>query len=131
MIFVDTGAWFALLIADDANSIAAQKWFASNRTSLVTTDYVVDELLTLVRSRVDTRSSIRVGKLILDEQLADLIRIDHQDFVAAWNVFARYQDKEWSFTDCVSLVVMRRLKINIAFAFDEHFRQFGTVSVVP
>ena len=131
MIFVDTGAWFALLIADDPNYITAQKWFASNRTSLVTTDYVVDELLTLVRSRVDTRSSIRIGELVLQEQLAELIQVDHEDFFAAWNVFTRYQDKQWSFTDCVSLVVMRRLKINIAFAFNTHFRQFGTVSVVP
>ncbi len=131
MIFVDTGAWFALLVGDDPNYSVAQQWFARNRSSLVTTDYVVDELLTLVRSRVDTRMSIRVGESVLDEQLADLIQIDHEDFVAAWNVFARYRDKEWSFTDCVSLVVMRRLKINTAFAFDEHFRQFGTVNVVP
>lgn len=42
-----------------------------------------------------------------------------------------YGDKLWSFTDCVSLVVMRRLEVRQAFAFDEHFLQFGTVAVVP
>ncbi len=49
----------------------------------------------------------------------------------AWKVFAAYQDKGWSFTDCVSRVVMERMGIVSAFAFDEHFRQFGTVHVVP
>jgi len=27
--------------------------------------------------------------------------------------------------------VIERLSINTAFAFDEHFRQFGNVAVVP
>jgi len=49
----------------------------------------------------------------------------------AWNVFRRFTDKAWSFTDCVSYVVMQRLKISTACSFDEHFRQFGTVAVVP
>ncbi len=49
----------------------------------------------------------------------------------AWEIFSRFRDNEWSFTDCVSRVVMGRLGISVAFAFDEHFRQFGTVSVVP
>ena len=43
----------------------------------------------------------------------------------------QYQDKGWSFTDCVSRVIMQRLDIRTAFAFDDHFRQFGTVTVVP
>jgi predicted nucleic acid-binding protein len=45
-------------------------------------------------------------------------------------VFQRFHDKEWSFTDCTSRVVMQRLGIQRAFAFDDHFRQFGTVTVV-
>lgn len=40
-------------------------------------------------------------------------------------------DKQWSFTDCTSRVVMERLGIQKVFAFDDHFRQFGTVTVVP
>jgi len=49
----------------------------------------------------------------------------------AWQVFATYRDKGWSFTDCVSRVVIERLGIATAFAFDVHFRQFGTLTVVP
>jgi len=66
--------------------------------------------------------------------LAGLINIEYltpQDIRDAWHVFERYLDKDWSFTDCTSKVVMERLGITTAFAFDQHFRQFGTVTVVP
>jgi predicted nucleic acid-binding protein len=36
-------------------------------------------------------------------------------------------DKEWSFTDCVSHVVMRQREIREVFAFDHHFEQVGFV----
>ncbi len=45
-------------------------------------------------------------------------------------VFRRYQDKQWSFTDCTSKVLIERLGIAEAFAFDHHFEQFGTVTRV-
>jgi predicted nucleic acid-binding protein len=54
------------------------------------------------------------------------VNIDH-----ATDVILRYTDKGWSFTDCTSFVVMQRLGIRRAFSFDDHFRQFGTVTVVP
>jgi predicted nucleic acid-binding protein len=53
------------------------------------------------------------------------------DVEQAWVVFDRYRDKDWSFTDCVSFVMMQRLGITKAFAFDDDFRQFGTVTVSP
>ena len=41
------------------------------------------------------------------------------------DLFLRFADQEISFTDCNSLVVMRRLKIRRAFAFDRHFAYAG------
>jgi hypothetical protein len=49
----------------------------------------------------------------------------------AWATFAQYEDKNWSFTDCSSKVVMDQMTIAQAFAFDQHFRQFGTVNMAP
>ncbi len=53
------------------------------------------------------------------------------DILTAWRVFRRFSDKEWSFTDCTSKVVMSKLGISQAFAFDHHFRQVEGVEVVP
>ena len=49
----------------------------------------------------------------------------------AWEIFRRFRDKDWSFTDCTSKVVVEELGIAAAFAFDQHFRQFGSVRVLP
>ncbi|MEP6669176.1 MAG: twitching motility protein PilT [Chthoniobacter sp.] len=64
-------------------------------------------------------------------EIATLHYLTEADILEAWRVFGRFSDKEWSFTDCTSKVLMERLGITRAFAFDEHFRQFGTLTVFP
>ena len=51
LVFVDTSAWFAAVAPVDANHTAADAWFKDNHCPLATTDYVVDETLTLLRAR--------------------------------------------------------------------------------
>ncbi len=98
---------------------------------LVTSDDLVDETLTLFRSRGENQHALAFGTEIIERGFAEVITVSEQDFANARIVFRRFQDKGWSFTDCTSRVVMERLVISRAFAFDEHFQQFGTVSVVP
>lgn len=131
MIFVDTSAWFATFVVADRHNAAATSWFSQNTIPLVTTDYIVDELLTLLQARREYSMALQLGTLLFNEALAKLEWISEADVRAAWSVFEKYQDKGWSFTDCTSRVVMERLGITQAFAFDEHFGQFGTVGVLP
>ena len=53
------------------------------------------------------------------------------EIVSAWQVFRDYADKDWSFTDCTSKIVIERLECLSAAPFDDHFRQFGRVRVEP
>ena len=46
-------------------------------------------------------------------------------------VFRKFSDKDWSFTDCSSKVVIEKFGITRAFALDHHFVQFGSIVVVP
>lgn len=131
MIFVDTGAWFAFVVPSDPNHSAAHAWLENNAEILLTTDYVVDETLTLLRARGEGRRAIKLGESFFDGSVAVVYRLREADLLAAWDVFRLYQDKDWSFTDCSSRVLMQRLEIKSAVAFDRHFRQFGTVDVVP
>ncbi len=98
---------------------------------MVTTDYVVYETLTLFKARDNYDRALLVGPQLLSEELADLVWVQPQDVRAAWDVYERFRDKQWSFTDCVSYVIIQRLQIKQAMAFDEHFRQFGIMEVVP
>ncbi|HMO85860.1 MAG TPA: PIN domain-containing protein [Lacipirellulaceae bacterium] len=103
----------------------------SVREPLVTTDYTVDETLTLLRARNEHLRAVAFGRHVIDGGGALIVHIDDQDFAQAWKTFQQFHDKQWSFTDCVSRVVIERLGIPREFAFDEHFRQFGNVAVVP
>ena len=94
-------------------------------------DYVLDELLTLLKLRESHRVAAAAGEALLQQRVAQVERVTDRDFLQAWDVFRQYHDKAWSFTDCTSKVVIERLGIAQAFAFDRHFEEFGTVVRVP
>ncbi len=131
MIFVDTGAWFACVVPSDPDHAAAARWVSNNAARLLTTDYVVDETLTLLQRRGEIARAQRLGEHFFNGTLATISYLNEGDIFQAWKTFRQFTDKEWSFTDCSSKVVIEKLKITHAFAFDRHFRQFGSVVVVP
>jgi predicted nucleic acid-binding protein len=132
VIFVDTSAWFAASVPTDRDYRAATDFLAvASPSDLVTTDYVLDEYLTLLKVRGEGRRTSDLGRKILEERVCQLIWVEKQDVYKAWTYFETYRDKGWSFTDCVSKAAMERLNITEAFAFDEHFREFGSLTVVP
>jgi len=131
MIFVDTGAWYAYSDKRDADHAKAVAWYDVNDEYLLTTDFVIDELLTLLRARDRRNTSIDLGVKMFAEELAQVVYLTQDQINRAWEVYRKFADKEWSFTDCTSKVVMEDLQITTAFTFDHHFRQFGNITVVP
>jgi uncharacterized protein len=131
MIFVDTGAWYASLVPSDPDHERAMKWLAANDSPLLTTDYIVDETLTLLRARGEKKRALQLGEKFFGDGLAEIHKITAADLSLAWETFQQFDDKSWSFTDCTSRVVMAQLGVTMAFAFDHHFKQFGTIQVVP
>ena len=131
MIFVDTGAWYALTVPDDPHHLQANAFAETRRDDRVTTDYVLDETLTLLKARNEFKRALKLGLELLDERWCELEYVVPADVRGAWVLFERNRDKGWSFTDCVSRVGMERREIAEAFAFDHHFRQFGDGIVRP
>lgn len=127
-LFVDTAGWMAC--ADEADpahtkACSARDTWLEDGGLLVTTDYVVDETLTLLRLRLgldaakawwqQVEASPRLRWEAIGQARADKAR----------DLFFRYRDKEYSFTDCTSFVVMRELKLHDALTTDRHFQQAG------
>jgi len=131
MIFVDTGAWFASTVPSDVDHASACQWLKQNSEPLLTTDYIIDETLTLLRARGERTRAIRLGEQIFSGVLAKVYFLSEDDIRDTWEVFRKFADKDWSFTDCTSKVVMEKLGITQAFCFDHHFVQFGSIVVVP
>jgi predicted nucleic acid-binding protein len=130
LVFVDTSAWFALAYEGDPYHPAARVFIVS-KPRLVTTNFVIDETITLVLKRLGYWSARELGEKLWSGQQARIIYVSKADQYAAWELFKRYDDKAFSFTDCTSFAVMARLGLHYAFAFDEHFEQTGQFVQLP
>jgi predicted nucleic acid-binding protein len=131
MIFVDTSAWFAAYVPTDPQHRAVSMLLRSADQPLVTTDYVLDETVTLLIARRERQRAINFGSDLLVKNTAQLELVAHADLVQAFQLMTQYRDKAWSFTDCTSLVVMQRLGIGEAISLDRHFRQMPGITVHP
>jgi predicted nucleic acid-binding protein len=127
-VFLDTGYVLALELSNDQNHRVAAKHWRSLRKRLpplVTTLYVFDEIVTYFNSRGYHAKAMEVGNRLLTSPSVQFVQVGEGLFGGGWHYFQQHQDKDYSLTDCISFVVMRRLKIEITFAFDQHFVQAG------
>jgi predicted nucleic acid-binding protein len=133
-VFVDTSAFLAIknrrdTLHNDAVTIKGRLLDAG--VWLLTTDYVLDESYTIIRLRAGHRVAVEFGEEL---RASRLVRIEYLTLDAieeAWTLFKRFKDKEFSFTDCTSFALMRRLGLREALAFDGHFTQAGFVELRP
>jgi len=95
-IFVDTSAWFESIIPSEAHHLIATEWLRRNKQPLLTTDFVVDETLTLLRARDEDMSAKSLGAQLFEGELALVYYLTEEDIHAAWQVFRSYDDKGWS-----------------------------------
>jgi predicted nucleic acid-binding protein len=133
-VFVDSGAFFGLIVADDAHHARAEELFRqaeASRWELVTTNIVVAETHALLLSRL--RGDRRVAMAFLESIETDgylLETVTRDDHNAAVALLGANDDKGYSLCDALSFVVMERLGISQAIAFDRHFRQYGRFTIL-
>lgn len=129
MIFVDTGAWYALMDAGDPNHRAAAVLYrdlARGRHGRpVTSDYVLAEAYTLCRFRGGIGPLRKLATLVRGSQTLRVLHVTEAEHAAALDLMLAREDKRWSFTDCTSFVLMESLNVRDAFAFDQNFAQAG------
>ena len=132
-LFVDTAGWMAC--ADEADPAhfratrARDRWL-EQKGVLVATDYVVDETLTLIRFRLGLPAAEAWWKQVEGSTRLRWEPITSERAEKARDMFFRYADKDFSFTDCTSFVVMQQLKLKQALTTDRHFKQIG-FQIVP
>lgn len=127
-LFADTAGWMACADADDPSHVKAVQardaWLEKGGL-LLTTDYIVDETLMLIRLRLGHAAAETWWQQV---DASSRIRWEHVSPARAEKargLFFRYRDKDFSFTDCTSFVVMRELKLREALTTDRHFAQMG------
>lgn len=127
-IFVDTSAWVALADRDDANHKKAARIYPSllsGRGRMVTSNFVIGETYILLLKELGhaaafaflerTRTSPRIIRVYSTEHLE----------TEAEALLRKYDDHDFSYTDAVSFLIMKKQKLKKAFSFDKHFLSAG------
>lgn len=127
-VFADTSFFKAYIDQQDIFHPQALKILQKLKKTgviLITSNYILDEIFTLLRVKCGLDLAMDF-KAVLEEFETDLkiVRVLAKDEASAWEWFV----KDWSklsFTDCVSFALMERLSLQVAAAFDEHFKKAG------
>ncbi len=129
MIFVDTGAWIALLDERDRFHHSARLFqrelSCGTHGRLITTDFVLAEAVTYLRLRGSADLVREFRRVVGESESVQVVWTSPDRFWEGWQWLESRKDKRWSFTDCLSFVTMGALKIQSAFGFDTDFVQAG------
>ena len=133
IVFLDTGFISAYINkADnkhkDAKDLIEQSLIKDPTIRFCYTDYIFDELITQLKSqKVHAEIIESIGDTLQKSKLWKMIKISENDFVKTWNMAKKYSDKEWSFTDMTSFVVMDTYKISLFLSYDRHFKEYPKI----
>ena len=83
-IFVDTSAWYAIIDKNDRDhALAATKIQVLDRP-LVTSNYIFDEILTLIKTKLGFTVAVPFGQKLWNQEISALVRITEDDEERAW-----------------------------------------------
>jgi predicted nucleic acid-binding protein len=128
-LFVDTWGWLALADRSEREHAQVVSFYAerTRRTGLiVTSDYVLDEVFTMMFLRLEFQAASRFADSLLRSPFITIERITPERFQKAWELRLKFSDKpRISFTDLTSMATMNELGITDVLTADKHFAQVG------
>lgn len=127
-VFVDTSAILALLNIEDINHAKALITWRSlidDEVPMISTIFVLSESFALVQSRLGIEAVRSLHEVIRPYLFMEWG--DERLYLEAASAVLTTNRRSLSLVDCSSFVVMRRLSISTAFAFDNHFTEQGFV----
>jgi len=130
LIFIDTTIWVSAIDASDGlhrdGKAVLEALIKGNISSAMTTDFVLDEALTILKkrgARIDVIAEIVEN--ILSSELVRVIFVDEPVFRDALSNFEKYE--KLSFTDSVTLTSMNHYKTREIFSHDKDFNLKGII----
>lgn len=133
-VFIDSSAFIALYVRDDAfhsKAIDALKQLQKNNAQLITSNFILDEVYTFLRTRKDKKTAVKFVYFLAETtDVLKVIRVTARDERHAFSYFSSLEGTGISFTDCTSFALMKRSSITTALTFDSDFAQAGFI-VLP
>lgn len=133
-LFIDTSGWAYYLDRQDPLHVtvaALVKQAIIDRRRLVTTNYILTELVALLsnRYRLPRPQVVTAINAIKKDTSVEVVYIEPVIDDEAWALLEARLDKNWSLVDAGSFVVMKRFGMRDALTTDHHFTQAGFIRV--
>lgn len=131
-LFVDSSALVALGDDTDDHYKKADRFFRNQlgATRFITSNFVLDETLTYLSSRIGTMKSVSFGRGILRSRAFRVYYVDAALFSKSLDLMDQTAEKSVSCTDATTMAFVRTQRIPKVFTFDSDFRKLG-FEVVP
>lgn len=134
-LFIDTSGWASIFIPTEKHHLLAAQYFReaiAKRTPVVTTNYVIAELVALLNSphRLPRERIFNHINIVRQNLYITHVHIDSAIDQSAWELCQNRSDKPWSLLDCSSFIVMQQMHIQQALTTDRHFEQAGFVRLL-
>ncbi|WP_227763017.1 type II toxin-antitoxin system VapC family toxin [Zhaonella formicivorans] len=135
-VFVDTGAFYALIDRDDPYHVVAYKQWSellNEKRPIIITNYIVSETYTLLRYRLGATPSQKFLQVLEDSSNSGRIEVKlvNSDVEkSARELLINFKEYDLSYTDAVSFALIRHYRIPQAFSFDRHFN-LAEVAILP
>jgi predicted nucleic acid-binding protein len=124
-VFADTGAFLAYRNKKDRYHDIAVGLFKDvlkrKYGQIYTSDYIYDEALTLALVRTNNMDvAMDIADVILSPRIK-MVFVDQELFEKSTKTFKQYSERKLSFTDAVSIEIIKEFDIKKYFGFDAHF----------
>ena len=134
-VFADTSGWATYFVRTEprhAVAAASMRQWRARGTTVITTNYVLAELIALMISplRMPRSQQITTIDTIKTASWVEIVHIDPTLEAEAWTLWRSRVDKMWSLVDCASFIVMRQRHLREALTTDHNFEQAGFVQLL-
>ncbi|HEY3856301.1 MAG TPA: PIN domain-containing protein [Verrucomicrobiae bacterium] len=125
VVFADAFYFVARLNGRDQHHNRVVAFSRDFRAAILTTDWVLMEVADAL-AKSECRLRVREFMLHLRQAAAcEIIPASRELFDRALELYHQHADKEWTLTDCSSVLVMRERGLTDVLTADRHFEQAG------
>ncbi len=131
-IFLDTSFIAGLILPNDTNYPKAEKLIKNDNVlnnTLYSSNYVIDEIITLIGSRTNLELAEKGYYLLIDNCIilneGDIDNFNNKTL----NIYKKY-NTNLSFTDCSIINLMNHYNIKNLLTFDKYFKKVEGINVI-
>ncbi len=128
-VFIDTGAFIAYFVKQEKfhdDTVRKYKFYRQQKATLLTSDYILDELLTWFSAKQTKQMLeklvVAIQKMVGAEELK-VLSIDQMIFRKAQDILLKFSEHKISFTDATTFCLYKDLALDEVFTLDDDFKK--------